>query len=98
MIDNNRRNILILIMVTSLLLSTLMFIFNIETGLKIAHYESPEGQLERALNNSVEREYNATLRIHNLRLLIGLFFLAVTLGSIGLYIAESRRNREIQMF
>lgn len=91
-----RKNLLILVSILSLLSSTILFVLNIESGAKIAYYESPEGVLERVLNHSAEAEYNATLRIHNLRLLIGIFFLAITLGSLGLYISEVRGEGEEQ--
>jgi hypothetical protein len=94
----SRKTQLILISVLSLISSTILFVLNIESGTKIAHYESPEGILERVLNHSAEAEYNATLRVHNLRLLIGIFFLAVTLGSLGLYISEARSEWEKQFF
>ncbi len=90
---------LLLVLITGSLLGSLyMMILNRGSMTKILYYESPQGVLERALNDSAEKDYRDTVENHNTRFLIGLSLLLVAMASLGSYIRMSRRSLEAEAF
>jgi hypothetical protein len=89
-IRTDKRTLLLIIVILSILASIVIIIANLDTGRKLTYYRSPKGVLERALNRSAEKDYNDTLAIHNARFYVGLILLLIGLGGIGLYMRTSR--------
>ncbi len=84
-------NVLLYITITSLIVALAMYVLNIESGRKIAYYESPRGILDRILNKSLEADYNNILKTHYYRFIVGLISVILFLGSLGLYVSKHRR-------
>lgn len=82
--NNEYKTLITAILVVGLLITILSTIHNWRILPKIKYYESTAGIIERALNNSAEKEYESLLSYSNKLVLLGLLGLIIILSSIGL--------------
>ena len=82
--NNEYKTLITAILDVGLLITILSTIHNWRILPKIKYYESTAGIIERALNNSAEKEYESLLSYSNKLVLLGLLGLIIILGSIGL--------------
>ena len=89
-----REALLLTITITSLMISIATLMINMMLSSKIAYYETPQGIIERAYNESKEREYNRLRNTTTLYYVIGLSSLTISIGGFGAYLYERREEPE----
>ncbi|OYT41108.1 MAG: hypothetical protein B6U89_00315 [Desulfurococcales archaeon ex4484_58] len=84
---------LLIIIGLSLFIALVSLIINISYSSKITYYESPRGLIERAYNESYEKEYWNLKNLTTTTYYTGLAGIIICIGGLGVYM-NRRRNLE----
>ena len=95
--NNEYKPLITAILIIGLLITILSTIYNWRILPRIKYYESTTGIIERALNNSAEKEYESLLSNSNKLVLLGLLGLIIILGSTGLLINKDAEHEPLML-